>query len=44
MEESKDVIAMSEDNNVEVLENEMSIRQPVIAPSARIYWTKEEHW
>ncbi|EMS45917.1 Myb-like protein J [Triticum urartu] len=44
MEESNDVIAMSEDNNVEVLENEMSIRQPVIVPSARIYWTKEEHW
>ncbi|KAF7012612.1 hypothetical protein CFC21_026797 [Triticum aestivum] len=44
MEERKDVIAMSEENNVEVLENEMSIHQPVIAPSARIYWTKEEHW
>ena len=44
MEEGKDVIDVSEENSVEVLENKMSIHQPVIAPSARIYWTQEEHW
>jgi hypothetical protein len=30
-------------NKVEMLDNKMSIHEPVVAPRARMFWTEDEH-
>jgi hypothetical protein len=30
-------------NKVEMLDNKMSIHEPVVAPRTRMFWTEDEH-